>query len=78
MSTITLTRESHKNPSKFRINHQDELDILGPNRKDRYAINDKLPTITTSSKLAIIGAGFGGMAGAIKTMENMTNMIFKF
>ena len=58
MSTITLTRESHKNPSKFRINHQDELDILGPNRKDRYAINDKLPTITTSSKLAIIGAGF--------------------
>ena len=69
MSTITLTRESHKNPSKFRINHQDELDILGPNRKDRYAINDKLPTITTSSKLAIIGAGFGGMAGAIKTME---------
>ena len=69
MSTITLTRESHKNPSKFRINHQDELDILGPNRKDRYAINDKLPTITTSSKLAIIGAGFGGMASAIKTME---------
>ena len=69
MSTITLTRESHKNPAKFRIKHQDELDILGPNRKDRFAINEDLPTITTTSKIAIIGAGFGGMAGAIKTMN---------
>ena len=71
MSTITLTRESHKNPAKFRIKHQDELDILGPNRKDRFAINEDLPTITTTSKIAIIGAGFGGMAGAIKTMNTI-------
>ena len=58
-----------QNPAKFRIKHQDELDILGPNRKDRFAINEDLPTITTTSKIAIIGAGFGGMAGAIKTMN---------
>ena len=42
---------------------------MGPNRKDRFAINEDLPTITTTSKIAIIGAGFGGMAGAIKTMN---------
>lgn len=69
MSVITLTKESHKHPEKFRIKHQDEVEILGPHRKDRFAINEDLPTITTTSKIAILGAGFGGMASAIKTMQ---------
>ena len=78
MSVITLTKESHKNPEKFRIKHQDEVEILGPHRKDRFAINEDLPTITTTSKIAILGAGFGGMASAIKTMQNTMSKILKF
>ena len=77
MSVITLTKESHKNPEKFRIKHQDEVEILGPHRKDRFAINEDLPTITTTSKIAILGAGFGGMASAIKTMQKYNEQDIK-
>ena len=54
------------------------MEILGPHRKDRFAINEDLPTITTTSKIAILGAGFGGMASAIKTMQNTMSKILKF
>ncbi|RCK55386.1 Baeyer-Villiger monooxygenase [Candida viswanathii] len=71
MSAITLTKESHKHPEKFRIRYEDSTDILGPHRKDRYAYNESLPVKETSSKLAIIGAGFGGLATSIKALKHL-------
>ena len=56
MSVITLTKESHKNPEKFRIKHQDEVEILGPHQRP-FCHHEDLPTITTTSKIAILGAG---------------------
>ncbi|KAI5951583.1 hypothetical protein KGF54_004657 [Candida jiufengensis] len=70
-SVVTLTKESHKNPTKFRINYQDVKDVLGPEEKARYSINENLPTIYTSSKVGIIGAGFAGIGSAIKTIVDL-------
>lgn len=69
MSAITLTKESHKNPSKFRINLKDSTAQLS----GEVDVNssDKLPTIHTHSKVAIIGAGFSGLGTAIKTMKSL-------
>ncbi|EDK42399.1 conserved hypothetical protein [Lodderomyces elongisporus NRRL YB-4239] len=71
MSTITLTKESHKNPSKFRISYQDCKGILGEEETSRHNINEQLPTLYSSSKVAIIGAGFGGIGAAIKTQKDL-------
>ncbi|KAI5950389.1 hypothetical protein CANMA_005317 [Candida margitis] len=71
MSSITLTKESHKNPSKFRIKYEDSNAVLGPEHSAQKNVSDKLPTIYTSSRVAIIGAGFGGIGAAIKTMEDL-------
>ncbi|KAK6198785.1 uncharacterized protein RJT21DRAFT_122419 [Scheffersomyces amazonensis] len=62
MSVVTLTQESHKNPDPFRVKYEDANLVLGP--KPKIPINDELPVIETSSKVAIIGAGFGGMTVA--------------
>ena len=71
MPSITLTKESHKNPSKFRIKYQDCNAVLGPEHSAQKNVNEKLPTIHTSSNVAIIGAGFGGVGAAIKTIEKL-------
>ncbi|WLF76857.1 hypothetical protein PVL30_000561 [Lodderomyces elongisporus] len=71
MSTITLTKESHKNPSKFRISYQESKGILGEEETSRHNINEQLPTLYSSSKVAIIGAGFGGIGAAIKTQKDL-------
>ncbi|EMG51019.1 hypothetical protein SBY92_001806 [Candida maltosa Xu316] len=71
MPVITLTKESHTHPEKFQIKYEDAVKILGPDRKDRFVYNESLPTLTTSSTVSIVGAGFGGMATAIKTIEDL-------
>ncbi|KAI3402761.2 hypothetical protein KGF56_004435 [Candida oxycetoniae] len=71
MSTVTLTKESHKTPSSFRVKYKDCKDILGDNEVSKKNINNKLPTLYSASKVAIIGAGFGGIGTAIKTMKEL-------
>lgn len=70
-SIITLTKESHQTPSKFRIKYSDGLAVLGPEHQAQDNVSNDLPTIYSSSKVAIIGAGFGGIGAAIKTMEDL-------
>ncbi|KAI5957950.1 hypothetical protein KGF57_002758 [Candida theae] len=74
MSTITLTKESHKAPAKFRANLESERIALGLTA-EKHA-NASLPTIHTSSKIAIIGAGFGGIGTAIKTARDLKECDF--
>lgn len=63
MSTIHLTRESHKAPEKFRINASDAYGILGPGAS--FKDNKSLPVITSSSDVTIVGGGFGGIAASL-------------
>ncbi|KAG5417593.1 hypothetical protein I9W82_005229 [Candida metapsilosis] len=69
MSTITLTKESHKTPAKFRADFNTERIALGLSAENHES--STLPTIHTSSKIAIIGAGFGGIGTAIKTERDL-------
>jgi cation diffusion facilitator CzcD-associated flavoprotein CzcO len=69
MGVITLSKESHLNPGKFRIKYEDAQQTLGP--KAYIPKNDTLPPIRTSSKIAIIGAGFGGISTAITCMKSL-------
>ncbi|KAG7664427.1 uncharacterized protein J8A68_002030 [[Candida] subhashii] len=66
---VTLTQESHDHPENFRINYQASNKILGPIAK--VPQNDALPIIETSSKVFTLGAGLGGMASAIYTMDKL-------
>lgn len=67
MSTVTLTKESHKNPDKFRITHEDGQKVLGPNPV--VPVNDVLPKQETYSKVTIVGSGFGGIGAAMTTIK---------
>ncbi|KAG2735123.1 hypothetical protein G9P44_001337 [Scheffersomyces stipitis] len=69
MSVVTLTKESHKDPTPFRIKHDMADHALGPNAE--VTKSDELPTLYTSSKVAIIGGGFGGMATAMTLKEKL-------
>lgn len=69
MSVVALSKESHKNPQKFRIKYEDAQAVLGPNAK--VPKNDELPTISSSSKIAIIGGGFSGLASALTCINDL-------
>lgn len=69
MGVITLTKESHQNPRKFGIKFEDAQKVLGPNAS--IPINDDLPVIRTKSKVAIIGAGFGGIASSLMCLKKL-------
>ena len=71
MSTITLTKDSHVHPDKYRIKLKDSNGVLSGDAKALKNIDNSKPTVHTSSNVAIIGAGFGGMASAIKTMNSL-------
>lgn len=71
VATHTLTRESHKNPDKFRISYQDANARLG--EKPVVPKNDQLPVKESLSKVTIIGGGFGGIATAM-TLKKKFNM----
>lgn len=69
MSVIHLTKESHKEPSKFRIKYDDAWKVLGPN--SRVPENDNLPIIYSESKVAIIGGGFSGIAVSLTCLKKL-------
>lgn len=63
MSTIHLTKESHTNPSKFRIEHNDAMGVLGP--KVDFKIDKQKPVLSSSSKITMIGGGFAGVTASL-------------
>lgn len=63
MTTVHTTRESHVNRDKFRIRHEDAMGVLGPEAHAPFPSAN--PIITSNSTIAIVGAGFGGLATAI-------------
>lgn len=69
MSTVKLARESHVETAKYRIKHADALKILGP--VIDFPIDKEKPVMTSFSKVAIIGAGFGGVAASLTCKEKM-------
>lgn len=69
MSTVTLARESHKDAFKFRVKHEDAMRILGPDA--HLTVNKDSPVITSRSEVAIIGAGFGGVAASLACKQQM-------
>ncbi|CAI5756896.1 unnamed protein product [Candida verbasci] len=71
--SVTLTKESHTNPDKFRIKFNDSQRVLAADASEKLklTIDEKLPPIHTSSKVSIIGAGFGGIGTAINTIEKL-------
>lgn len=71
MPSIILTKDSQIDPDKYRIKLRDSSMVLGVDPKYLRKLDDSLPTIHTSSNVAIIGAGLGGMASAIKTMDSL-------
>lgn len=69
MSTVQLTKESHQDPFKFRCKYDQAEQILGPERDIRA--NDALATVTTSSKITIVGGGFGGLCAALACIKDL-------
>lgn len=69
MSVLHLPKESHTNPSKFRINFDRAQEVLGPHAT--LPQNDNLPEIHTKSNVAILGAGFAGIASGITCLKNL-------
>ena len=74
MSVLQLTKQSHNEPYKFRINHEDAQAVLGPYAKTPE--NDTLPEIHTRSNVAILGAGFSGIASALTCLKNLNETDF--
>lgn len=63
MSIIHIPRDSHKDPSPYRAKYQDTLAVLGPDVE--FYQDTSAPVEHTSSKVGIIGAGFGGIAASL-------------
>lgn len=72
MSTVTLSKESHTNPTKFRASYESAKLILDG---DTFAAHtSKLAagkTIRTRSKITIVGGGFGGIGAALSCVKNL-------
>lgn len=72
MSTITLSKESHKEPFKYRASYQSAKRILDADSFDAHT--SKLPvgkTVRSRSKITIIGGGFGGIGVALSCEKNL-------
>lgn len=69
MAVLTLSKESHKDPSKFRIQYETADTILGNNFGTQ--VDNKLPVIETESKVAVIGGGFGGLGIALSILKKL-------
>ena len=74
MSVVELTKQSHEEPYKFRINHDDAQAVLGPYAKTPK--DDKLPEVHTTSNVAILGAGFSGIASSLTCLKNLNETDF--
>ncbi|KAF3992359.1 hypothetical protein FT663_01196 [Candidozyma haemuli var. vulneris] len=63
MSLLHNPRRSHQDPERYRAKFEDTNAVLGPD-VDFYQDTSK-PVEKTSSKISIIGAGFGGIAASL-------------
>lgn len=75
MSKIHVQRDSHVNPAKYRINKNDADHILLPEAS--FADDTKKDVIQSSLDVAIIGAGFGGLASALMCKKKFPSNTFK-
>jgi heterodisulfide reductase subunit A-like polyferredoxin len=74
MSVVTITKQSHKDPAKFRVKYEDSKAVIGPGHEVRK--NEKLPVIETASNVAIIGGGFSGIASAMRCVDKLKETDF--
>ena len=74
MSTVLITLESHKTPQIYRAPVEETTRILKPNAI--VPDNAKLPVKKTSSKITIVGGGFGGLACALTCIKNLKERDF--
>lgn len=74
MSTVHVARESHANRTKFRIRHEDAMGVLGPNAHSPFPSSD--PIVTSTSTVAIVGAGFAGLAAALMCKDKLKTSDF--
>lgn len=63
MSILHNPRHSHEDPNLYRAKYEDTIEVLGPN-VEFYQDTTK-PVEHTSSKVGIIGAGFGGITASL-------------
>lgn len=69
MSTIHISCYSHANREKYRISHKDAMGVLGPDAQSPFPSSD--PIITSTSTVAIVGAGFAGLAAALMCKDKL-------
>lgn len=74
MSKIHVQRDSHVNPEKYRIDKKDADHILLPGAE--FADDQKKEVLRTSLDVAIIGAGFGGLASALMCRKKFPTSTF--
>lgn len=67
MSVVTLSKRSHTVPDQYRVQYPDAAKVLLP--KATVPTNDALPVIRSKLKVAVIGAGFSGLA-ALMMIQN--------
>ncbi|CUM66679.1 uncharacterized protein PRCAT00004355001 [Priceomyces carsonii] len=70
MSVVTLNKESHSNPAKFRIKYNDAKEVLIDEIQKKKPSTD-LPTLKSTSNVAIIGGGFAGLATAMTCLKDI-------
>lgn len=68
MSTVTSTKVSLTHPEEFRIAHKDAVRVLDDDGT-HFKADESKPTIETSSKVAIVGGGLGGVAAALGLLK---------
>lgn len=69
MAVIHVPRESHAEPMRFRIKHEDAMAVLGP--KVDLPKDTALPVLCTQSAVSIIGAGFAGIASSLMVKDTL-------
>lgn len=62
---ISIPNTSHKQPTKYRVKYEDADKVFAGN----YFQDKTLPVKYSSSKVALIGGGFSGIAAAIKCIK---------
>lgn len=74
MSKIHVKRDSHIHPEQYRIDPEDAKRILLPGAE--FHSNENLPVITSQLDIAILGAGFGGLASSLMCKKNYKDKTF--
>lgn len=67
MSLYTLTKESHKDPARFRLKYDDAVRILG---EHQLIPLNRAPAIELLSQVFCVGAGLAGMLMALKFLRD--------